>query len=65
MVSQLAELGRFGPDNTARISGVQVNRGIPVAVFSSVEDARNWLRHRSEAADEQNFFVDGDGSNAD
>lgn len=44
---------------------VAVNRGIPVAVFSSIEDARNWLRHRSEESDEQKFFVDGDGSDTD
>jgi hypothetical protein len=44
---------------------VAVNRGIPIAVFSSVADAKNWLRHRSESADEQKFFVDGDGSDDD
>jgi hypothetical protein len=44
---------------------VAVNRGIPIAIFSSVEDAKNWLRHRSEGSDEQKFFVDGDGSDTD
>lgn len=44
---------------------VAVNRGIPVAVFSSVADARNWLKHRPEDADDQKFFIDGDGSDRD
>ena len=37
---------------------VAVNRGIPIAVFSTVEDARNWLRHRRPDAPEQNIFTD-------
>ena len=37
---------------------VAVNRGIPIAVFSTVEDAQNWLRHRRPDAPEQNIFTD-------
>ena len=37
---------------------VAVNRGIPVAVFSSVADAKNWLRHRAMGSEEQNDFLD-------
>ena len=36
---------------------VAVNRGIPIAVFSSVADAENWLRHRPEDAPEQDIFT--------
>ena len=41
---------------------VAVNRGIPIAVFSSVADAENWLRHRREDAPEQDIFTDEHGS---
>ena len=44
---------------------VAVKRGSPIAVFSSLEDAKNWLRHRSENSDEQKLFIDGDGSDTD
>jgi hypothetical protein len=37
---------------------VAVNRGIPVAVFSSVEDAENWLRHRNSEQTGQDIFTD-------
>jgi hypothetical protein len=36
---------------------VAVNRGIPIAVFSSLGDAENWLRHRSTDAPEQDIFT--------
>jgi hypothetical protein len=36
---------------------VAVNRGIPVAVFSSVEDAENWLRHRDSDQSGQDIFT--------
>ena len=39
---------------------VAVNRGIPIAVFSSVPDAENWLRHRREDAPEQDIFTGED-----
>lgn len=35
---------------------VAVNRGIPVAVFGSIEDAENWLRHREEGASGEDIF---------
>lgn len=35
---------------------VAINRGIPVAVFGSVEDAENWLRHRSEEESGEEIF---------
>jgi hypothetical protein len=41
---------------------VAVNRGIPIAVFTSVADAQNWLRHRREDAPEQDMFTDEHGS---
>jgi len=40
---------------------VAVNRGIPIAVFESVADAENWLRHRSDDQSGQDiFFRDSD-----
>ena len=36
---------------------IAVNRGMPIAVFSSVEDARQWLRHQISGGDEQNIFA--------
>ena len=36
---------------------VAVNRGIPVAVFTSVEDAENWLRHRDSEQSGQDIFT--------
>lgn len=36
---------------------VAVNRGIPVAVFTSVADAENWLRHLREDAPGQDIFT--------
>jgi hypothetical protein len=36
---------------------VAVNRGIPIAVFSSVADAENWLRHLREDSPEQDIFT--------
>jgi len=38
---------------------VAVNRGIPVAVFSSVADAENWIRHRSDDRSGQDIFTGG------
>jgi len=38
---------------------VAVNRGIPIAVFSSVADAKNWLRHQAMGSEEQDVFLDG------
>lgn len=39
-------------DMTEFAETVAVNRGIPVAVFASVEDARNWLNRKKAAASE-------------
>ncbi len=39
---------------------VAINRGIPIAVFSSVADAENWLRHRSVDAPGQDIST-GEG----
>jgi hypothetical protein len=49
---QAFEISRFAET-------VAVNRGIPVAVFSSVADARNWLRHRATDSERQNVPPDG------
>lgn len=38
---------------------VAVNRGIPIAVFSSVADAENWIRHRREDQSGQDIFTGG------
>ena len=35
---------------------VAVNRGIPVAVFDTVEEAANWLQHRGENATGEDIF---------
>jgi len=37
---------------------VAVNRGMPVAVFSSVEDAKQWLRHQKDCDDQDIFLRD-------
>ena len=34
-----------------------VNRGIPMAVFGSIPDAENWLRHRSEDDTGEDIFA--------
>lgn len=41
---------------------VAINRGIPIAVFSSVSDAENWLRHHVEGSSEQDIFTDSSDS---
>jgi len=38
---------------------VAVNRGIPIAVFSSVADAENWIRHRHDGQSGQDIFTGG------
>ena len=38
---------------------VAVNRGIPIAVFSTVADAENWIRHRSDDDNGQDIFTGG------
>ena len=38
---------------------VAVNRGIPIAVFSSVADAENWIRHRRDDQSGQDIFTGG------
>ena len=38
---------------------VAVNRGIPIAVFSSVADAENWIRHRHDDQSGQDIFTGG------
>ncbi len=43
---------------------VAINRGIPVAVFTSRADAENWLRHRGENAPEKDIFA-GEGRDDD
>jgi len=47
------ELARFAET-------VAVNRGIPIAVFSSVADAENWLRNHGRPDDGHRIFT-GDG----
>jgi hypothetical protein len=37
---------------------VAVNRGIPIATFSSIADAENWIRHRSDDDNGQELFTD-------
>ena len=41
---------------------VAVNRGIPVAVFSSIADAENWLRHRPEDGTDHGIFTESSDS---
>jgi hypothetical protein len=43
---------------------VAVNRGIPIAAFASVADAKNWLRHRSDGDSGLDIFR-GDGEEPD
>ncbi len=35
---------------------VAINRGMPIAVFDNLEDARAWLSRQKPGADEQNIF---------
>jgi hypothetical protein len=41
------------------VESVSVNRGMPLAFFSNVEDAREWIQSRTEGPDEQYHFWDG------
>lgn len=41
---------------------VAVNRGMPVAVFDSVEKAAEWLRSQRGGSRERYIFIDGDSS---
>jgi len=43
-------------DRVKFAENVAINRGIPIAVFGSVQDAENWLRHRSEDASGEDIF---------
>jgi hypothetical protein len=42
------------------IETVALNRGMPIAVFSSVEDAKQWLRHHKTEHNEQEIFTRSD-----
>ena len=45
---------------------VAVNRGIPIAVFTSTRDAENWLRHRAADQTGQDIFSEsGPGGGPD
>jgi len=49
-------------DKTRFAESVAINRGIPVAVFGSAEDAANWLRHRSEDQSGEDIFRGDDSA---
>ncbi len=49
---EMGEMGDF-------VESVAVNRGMPLAFFSNVEDAREWIQNRIEGTDEQYMFWDG------
>ena len=38
---------------------VAVNRGMPIAFFSNIEDAERWIKSRTEGEAEQYIFWDG------
>ncbi len=38
---------------------VAVNRGMPVAVFGTVEDAEQWLRQQKDSDEQNTFMRDG------
>jgi len=38
---------------------VAVNRGMPIAVFISVEDAKQWLRHQANSEEQDTFLRGG------
>jgi hypothetical protein len=48
----MGEMGDF-------VESVSVNRGMPLAFFSNVEDALEWIQSRTEGPDEQYHFWDG------
>ncbi len=50
--AMVGEMGDF-------VESVAVNRGMPLAFFSNVEDARVWIQNRIEGTDEQYHFWDG------
>lgn len=39
------------------IETIAVNRGMPIAVFSSLEDAKQWLRHHKTHSNAQEIFT--------
>lgn len=41
---------------------VAVNRGMPLAMFGTVDDARNWLARQKSVATEQSIFLERDGA---
>lgn len=49
---EMGDMGDF-------VESVAVNRGMPLAFFSNVEDARVWIQSRIEGSDEQYHFWDG------
>lgn len=54
----IAYVDVFAGDLLGFAETVAVNRGMPVAVFSAVEDAKQWLRHQKNC-DEQDTFLRG------
>lgn len=52
---QMGELRDF-------VETVAINRGMPIATFATVEEAREWLTNQKSAADEKRIFHDPDAS---
>jgi hypothetical protein len=52
----IAYVDVFAGDLLEFTETVALNRGMPIAVFSSVEDAKQWLRHQ-KSGDEQKIFT--------
>lgn len=49
---EMGEMGDFA-------ESVAVNRGMPIAFFSNLEDAERWIGSRTEGESEQYIFWDG------
>ena len=52
--AQMGDMGDF-------VESVAVNRGMPLAFFSDIREAEEWIRDRPDGADEQYIFWKGPG----
>lgn len=56
MYEAIAYVDVYAGDLLEFIETVAVNRGLPIATFTSVSDAEQWLRHQKSGSDEQYIF---------
>jgi hypothetical protein len=58
----MASVDVYAGDLLGFTETVAVNRGMPVAVFSDVEDAKQWIRHHKSTDEEPNVFFRNEDS---